>query len=230
MNDLDPVIEVFPELAFPDHVVQVAVGRGDDPNVDVGGGGLGSHATNLARFEKPEQQGLHARTHVPDLVEKDGALVGELEGADLVAIGSRKAAPHMPEQLRFEQRFGDTRAIQRHEWLLCPWRVSVNEPREYVFADTALAGDGNFDVACSGVRGQSDRTLQSGARPDDRRLSVQVEVCVVFPHLPLERDTTPCPWRQDSVQVRGRAGARCLPSPFCGKNGKNCSKCWGTDS
>jgi hypothetical protein len=55
------------------------------------------------------------RRHLADLVEEDGAVVGHLELARLVAIGAREAALHVAEQLRLEQRFGQPRAVDGHE-------------------------------------------------------------------------------------------------------------------
>ena len=42
-------------------------------------------------------------------------VVGDLELAGLVAIGAGEAALHVAEQLRFEQRFGQAGAVDRHE-------------------------------------------------------------------------------------------------------------------
>ena len=78
---------------------------------------LGADLLDLAGLEEPQQQPLHPQRHLADFVEEDGAVVGHLELAGLVAVGAGEAALHVAEQLRLEQRLGDAGAIDRHERL-----------------------------------------------------------------------------------------------------------------
>ena len=79
-NDVQPVEEVFAEAARGDLVLEVARGRGEDPDVDLdrplaadaGVALVGQHAQDLA---------LGRQRHVGDLVEEQGAAMGMLEQA-----------------------------------------------------------------------------------------------------------------------------------------------------
>ena len=54
-------------------------------------GALRADPLDLALLQDPEHLGLGAQAHVPDLVEEDGAAVGELELADLLLGGAVRA-------------------------------------------------------------------------------------------------------------------------------------------
>ena len=59
-HDVEPVIEVFPETAFVHFVFEVAVGGGDDADVDFEGLGA-AHPLELAFLDDPQQFGLEGR-------------------------------------------------------------------------------------------------------------------------------------------------------------------------
>ena len=83
MDDAQPVQEVLTELAGGDEIVQVAIGGGDDANVDTRMRLVRPDGLNLAVLEKPQQPRLHAQAHVADFVEKQRAAMRELELAAL---------------------------------------------------------------------------------------------------------------------------------------------------
>ena len=60
---------------FLDLFFEIAVGRGDDANVDANIG-RPAHALEAFLFEKPQQLGLKPGRHLADLVEKHGPAVG----------------------------------------------------------------------------------------------------------------------------------------------------------
>ena len=93
-----------------------------------------SDLLQLAGLEEAQQQPLHAQRHLADLVEKDRALVGELELAGLVAVGAGEAALDVTEQLRLQQRLGHARAVDGHKRLADPWAPRVNGSRDQFLA------------------------------------------------------------------------------------------------
>ena len=80
----------------------VAVGGGDDPDVDLDGG-VGANPLELALLEDAQQLGLGAQRHLADLVEEDGALVGAFEAALAHGHGAGEGALLVAEQLCLEQ-------------------------------------------------------------------------------------------------------------------------------
>ena len=102
-DDVEAVVQVLAEPALGDGLGQVLVGGGDDPDV-----GLqfleAADAAEAPLLQHAQQLHLHHRAHLADLVEEDGALLGDLEQPLLVAVGAGEGAAHVAEQLRLEQR------------------------------------------------------------------------------------------------------------------------------
>ena len=69
-DHVEPVEEILLEPAVGDHLPEVAVGRGDDPHVDLLGA-LGAERLELALLQHAQQLRLQRRAHRADLVEED---------------------------------------------------------------------------------------------------------------------------------------------------------------
>ena len=96
-DDVQPVEQVLAELALLHHLAQVDVGGGDDPHVDLDR----LHAAEpheLALLDHAQQLGLRLERDVADLVEEDGALVGEIEQPLLRVHRAGERALHVAEQ------------------------------------------------------------------------------------------------------------------------------------
>ncbi len=132
----EAVIEVFAEATLLHSGGQVLVRRGDDPDVHwlVA---RGTEAAHHAILEHLEQLGLQRFRQEPDLVQEDRAAVGGLQQSRLGAARIREGATLEPEHLGLQQRVGDRRAVDVHEWSVRPGAGSVNHP-----GDEALAGTG----------------------------------------------------------------------------------------
>ena len=63
-------------------------------------------ALEPAFLEDAEQLGLHGQRNLADLVEEDGAAVGQLEPALALADGAGEGPFLVAEELAFQQRFG----------------------------------------------------------------------------------------------------------------------------
>src|SRR6185503_2782641 len=84
-DDVQPVVEVLAELAASDQALEVAVGGGDDADVDLAGL-LVADPADLVLLEDAQEAGLHGEAGVGDLAEEEGAAVGHLEEAAAVAV------------------------------------------------------------------------------------------------------------------------------------------------
>jgi hypothetical protein len=78
VDDVEAVVQVLAELALADRLGQVAVGRGDQPHVDL------DRLAAADPLERPllqhaQQLDLQRRRYLADLVEEHGAAVGLLE-------------------------------------------------------------------------------------------------------------------------------------------------------
>jgi hypothetical protein len=169
LPDVDAIQEVFAERALGDHVLQVAIGRGDHAHVHARGWRVGAHRHHFAVLEEAQQHRLHAQAHLADFVEEDGALVGLLQLPHLVAIGAGEAALHVAEELALEQRLGDAGAVERDEALWRARGVHMHVAGDDVLADAALAGDEHLGVAGGEAPGDVQHALQCGTAADDGR-------------------------------------------------------------
>ncbi len=161
VDDVQAVEQVLAERALGDHVAQVAVRRGDDADVDASHRAVGADLLQLAGFQEPQQQALHAQRHLADFVEEDGAAVGHLELARLVAIGAGEAALDVAEQLRLEQRFGQAGAVDGDDGARGARAALVDGVGDELLADAALAGDKHLGV---GTRDALDLLRELGNR------------------------------------------------------------------
>ena len=83
--------------------VEVAVGGRHQP--DVGPQGLAAaHALEGPLLEHPQHLALHAQRQLADLVEEEGAALGELEAARLPAVGAGEGPFLVAEELVLDQR------------------------------------------------------------------------------------------------------------------------------
>ena len=127
-------------------VGEIAVRGGDDPDVDRHRPGA-ADAVDHALLNGAQQLGLQPHVHFGDFVEQQRAAIGLLEFADAARHRAGKRALLVAEQLGFEQRFRDGRAVDANERLLGPVRARVHIARQHFLAGARFAGDQNRGVA-----------------------------------------------------------------------------------
>jgi hypothetical protein len=103
-----------------------------------------------------QQLGLQRRMQLADLVQEDGAAVGELEAAGLALVRAREGAALVAEELGFQQITRHRRAVDLHEGVAAPGRVGVDGARHDLLAHARLPAHEHGDV---GARGLLDHGL-----------------------------------------------------------------------
>jgi hypothetical protein len=139
-HHVEPVVEVLPELARAHGRPEVHVGRRQHADVD----GDRPHAPeplDLALLERAQELRLEVEPQRADLVEEEGAALGELELAELPRVGAREGALLVAEQLGLDERVGDRRHVDRDERLRPPLAPRVERARDQLLAGPALARD-----------------------------------------------------------------------------------------
>ena len=117
IHDIQAIEQVFAERAVLDGFRQVAVGGGDDADVDLDRLGA-ADPVDLALLDGAQQLGLQARVHLADFVQQQRAAIGFLELADAPGDGAGEGALLVAEQFGFQQVFRDGGAIDRDEGLV----------------------------------------------------------------------------------------------------------------
>jgi len=95
LEGVDPEEQVLAERVGRDHLAQVAVGGAQDAHVDPERVVL-AHAADLARLQEPEELHLHALVQFADLVEEQGAAIGDLEQPLAVRVGAGEGPLRWP--------------------------------------------------------------------------------------------------------------------------------------
>jgi hypothetical protein len=107
-------VEVAPKAAGLDLAVQLAVGRGDHPHVDVERAGRADRE-QLALLDRPQQLGLEVERQLADLVEEQRAALGGAKQAELALRGPGEGAALVAEQLALDQLGAERGAVERDE-------------------------------------------------------------------------------------------------------------------
>ena len=113
-EDGEAVVEVETEGAVDDTLLEVAVGGGEDADVDPRDLVV-SDALNLAALEEAEELGLNRERELSNLVQEERAAVRGLNAAGAGLHGSREGAAGVSEELGFEKGFGDGGAVEHRE-------------------------------------------------------------------------------------------------------------------
>ena len=110
VHDVQAVEQVLAERPVAHGLGQVAVGGGQDADVDLHRLGA-ADPVDLALLDGAQQLGLQAAVHLADFVEQQGAAVGLLELADAAGHGAGEGALLVAEQLALQQVLGDRGAV-----------------------------------------------------------------------------------------------------------------------
>src|SRR5579863_7058645 len=162
-NHVEAVEQVLAEKVARDFLFEFFVGCGDYAHVD-GDRLARSNRLDALLLKDAKNLGLRLEAHVAHFVEEEAAAVGLLELADLVLARAGEAAFAVPEQLRFDQLFGNCGAIHFDEGHGGSRTTGVKRARDELFARTAFAID---EDAAVGRRGQRDLLAQGLHRNAD---------------------------------------------------------------
>ena len=130
---IEPVIEVCPEFFLADAATEVAVRGGDHPHIGADGL-IAAYALELPLLQHAQQFDLHVRWHFTDLVEKNGARMGELETPHAPLDGPAERAAFVSKELAFDQADRKSGAIHLDERLVGPLAGGVDRACDQLLA------------------------------------------------------------------------------------------------
>ena len=135
-HDVEPIEQIVAELPLAHGAREVAVGRGDQADVDLVR--LAAEAFDLPVLQHAQELDLHVRRNLADLVEKERAAVGQREAPLVTRDRAGERAAFVAEQLRLEDRLGDRRAVHRDERLPGARAQLMHGARAELLAGAAL--------------------------------------------------------------------------------------------
>src|SRR5580658_735540 len=113
-KDIQTIVQIIAELTASDHLDEIPIGCGHQPNVHLVSA-TASQALELLFLQHAQQFWLQGGKDVAYFVQKQRALVGHLEAPDLLRDGSGEGALLVTEQFAFQKIERNGRAIQLDE-------------------------------------------------------------------------------------------------------------------
>ena len=166
-HHVEPVVEILAKGALADLFEKIFMGGADQPDIhrdDLDAADPG-HPFFL---DDPQQHGLLLERHVADLVEKQGAAVGQLELAGFAAPACPgKGAVLVAEQLAAYQFPGDCPAVEGNERRGLAPALVMDGLGKNLLAGARLALEQHVGSGLRREFGQFDRLLHLPAFADD---------------------------------------------------------------
>src|SRR6266481_1554578 len=136
VNHVQAKIQIAAESALLHFLSQVAIGRGDDPEIRM----LRRERTYRAELlflQNAEELGLQIERQLANLIEKRRTVVGCLDQSDFVVDSPGERPLRVPEQLAFHQGANHRGAIHGDERAVCVY--IMDSPGDQLFAGSGLA-------------------------------------------------------------------------------------------
>ena len=150
---IEPVKQVFAETPFPHQGAQVARRGGDHPRIKRDHF-VRAQRLNLALLQGPQQLGLQTQGHVANLVQKQGATVGQFEFAHPpLAFGPGERAGRHAKKFGFEQGVGHCGNVDADQGPIGAAGSSMNRVRQQLFARAGFPQQEHGAVRLRGAAG-----------------------------------------------------------------------------
>ena len=144
--DVETIVEIFAELAAAQGDLQVSIGRGHDPRVDLDQFPA-ANSRKLKILDHVQEFRLKGEGKFADLVQVDGPLVRQLELPKLAPVGPGEGPLFMAEEFGFQELTRERCAVHLDKRPVRSRGRRVNGPRHDVLANSAFATeqDGRVD-------------------------------------------------------------------------------------
>ncbi len=153
-KDIETVEEILAKTPRTHSFGEVNMGTCDDAHVDEDRLAC-ADAVDLAGLQDAQELDLHVVRHVADLVQEDGALVGQFELAGPAALlGACERTVHVPEEFALQQLIGNGPAVDGHEGLSPALACVMDGLGEQLLARAGLAADEHRGRGLGGLSGQ----------------------------------------------------------------------------
>ncbi len=159
-QNIEPVIQVGPKPSLFDHLLQILICGGDDPDVDRDYL-VAPYAHDLPLLQHPQQPILDRSACVPDFIEKNRPFVRQFKPADVSALSRPgKSSLLVAEELAFQKRFGNRGKVYADERLPFSRGGIVNGLCQQFLARSRFAEQQHGGIASGNFFGDLDDLLK----------------------------------------------------------------------
>ena len=137
---VDPVEEILPERAFLHLLAQIHIRGADKADVHIAWLGV-ADPRDRPVLENPQKLRLKVKRNVPDLVQKQGSALGQLDLSGLVGIGVRERSLDVSEELALEKGLRNRSGIHADHRAVPPLGMIVYLSGQKILTRSVLAGD-----------------------------------------------------------------------------------------
>src|SRR5215510_946586 len=136
-NDMKPIIEILPEIAFFYLCLQVLVCGGDDSDIDLNRF-LASHGIKFTLLQYAQKFSLKRSRHIPDFIQENRSFMSLAEQSFRASVGAGERTFFMTEELAFEQGCRQSRTVDGHKGFVSSTARQMDCFGNYFLARTAL--------------------------------------------------------------------------------------------
>ncbi len=165
-KDVEPVIQILPELTLADQLPKVLVRCRDDLGVDPDGMAA-TDPRELPFLEHPEKLGLEILPQGGDLIKEHDPVLGQLELADPSLVGSGEGPLLVTEKLALHQFLGDGGAVYGHEGTSESLAPGVNGPGNELLSRAAFSRYENIGIGVADLLDKAENFLHDLGVSDD---------------------------------------------------------------
>src|SRR5262245_30094739 len=144
-HDVEAVEQIFAEQTLVDLLLQIAIGRGDDPDIRLDRRAAADRGV-FALLQHAQKTRLRFHRHVADLVEKERASFGLFEAPGMPVLGAGEGPLLVAEQLRLDQLAWDCRHVDGDESAVAALAVSVQRAGDEFLAGAGFARDHDGEI------------------------------------------------------------------------------------
>src|SRR5208283_1316405 len=145
-NHIDAVIEILPEPSLFDHLFQVVIGGGDQPEIN-----LLCRATpnplHDVLLQNTQELALQTLVEGSDFVEEQRTAIGGLDESRLCRFSPGEGTFFVAEQFRLDESFGQGGAVQADVRLVTPPPGLYDGARHQFLAGSTFASQNNAGTA-----------------------------------------------------------------------------------
>src|SRR5882672_347616 len=165
-KDVQPVIEIFAEMARRCFLLQVAIGRRDGPHIRYACAVL-PDALVAFLLEDSKKLALHLQRNFADFVQENGAALRCFKASRAVFDCAGEGASDVSEEFALEKIFRNGRAIDPDERFVFALAAVVDFSRDQLFAGARLTRNEHRSLRWRDQVNLVDDLAQGGALADE---------------------------------------------------------------